>query len=391
MKRSYAVIVIGAGGLGSAAAYRLARAGTTDVLVLEQFALGHDRGASEDHSRIIRHAYHSAAYTPLTRAMFEAWAEVEDEAGLRLVTTTGGLNLAVIGTPGESVLEDYERTLAPGLAIERLEAAEIRRRWPQWQIGDDVRGLFQERGGILDIRRATATHIVLARAHGVSFMPGSAVRRVRSTDDAVAVVTDTETYRAEALVICAGSWTPALLDGLGVDLPITLSQEQVSYFATAHPREFACERFPIWIWHGEDVYYGFPVYGEVAVKAARDMTGRFIEPHARSYEPLPEETALVARFLEARLPRAAGPELYSKTCVYDMPPDRDFVIDLLPGHPRIAIAIGAGHAGKFASLIGEILAELVLDGASRHPIEAFRADRPALTDPGFARRFRLAG
>jgi sarcosine oxidase len=307
------------------------------------------------------------------------------------VTTTGGLNMAVIGTPGEAVLDDYERTLAPGLAIERLEAAEIRRRWPQWEIGDDVRGLFQERGGILDIRRATAAHIALARARGVSFLADTAVRRVRSTDRGVAVVTDAETFHAEALVICAGSWTSALLDGLGVDLPITLSQEQVSYFATAYPREFACERFPIWIWHGADVYYGFPIYGEVAVKAARDMAGRFIEPDARSYEPLPEETEVVAGFLEARLPRAAGPELYSKTCVYDMPPDRDFVIDTLPGHPRIALAIGAGHAAKFASLIGEILAELALNGVSRHPIEAFRADRPALSDPGFTKRFRLVG
>ena len=113
MKRSYSYIVIGAGALGSAAAYRLAKAGARDVLVLEQFELGHGKGASEDHSRIIRHSYHSDVYTRMTHAMFESWAEVEEESGLKLVTTTGGLDLAVAGSPGEHELNNYRRTLAP--------------------------------------------------------------------------------------------------------------------------------------------------------------------------------------------------------------------------------------------------------------------------------------
>ena len=138
MKQSYSHIVIGAGALGSAAAYRLAKAGATDVLVLEQFELGHSKGASEDHSRIIRHAYHSDVYTPMTHAMFDSWAEVEDASGLTLVTTTGGLDLAVADTPGEDELNNYRRTLASGVTSEDLDATEIRKRWPQWQIEDDV-------------------------------------------------------------------------------------------------------------------------------------------------------------------------------------------------------------------------------------------------------------
>ncbi|PZF80316.1 N-methyl-L-tryptophan oxidase [Jiangella anatolica] len=388
-------MVIGAGALGSAAAYRLAAAGHTDVLVLEQYELGHTRGASEDHSRIIRHTYHSTVYTALTPAAYTAWEEVEEETGLQLVFKVGGLDLAVTGTPGERELAAYEASLAPlagaGVTWERLDAAEIRSRWPQWRIDDDVVGLFQPDGGILDVRRATAAHIALARAHGVEFAPGTAVLGLSSSDTHVTVSTSRGSFTAGSVVLCAASWTPELLVSLGVDWPITLSQEQVSYFATPNLRDFAPDRFPMWMWHGDPFFYGFPVYGEVAVKAARDLSGRFVTQQTRSELPDPAATEEVAAFLRQRLPGAAGPELVSKTCVYDLPPDREFVLDHVPGHPRIVAAIGAGHAAKFASLLGGILASLATTGVSEHPIEAFRADRPALTDPDFIPSFRLTG
>jgi monomeric sarcosine oxidase len=395
MKTTYDHIVIGAGALGSAAAYRLAAAGHTDVLVLEQYELGHTRGASEDHSRIIRHTYHSTVYTALTPAAYAAWDEVEEATGLRLVFKVGGLDLAVAGTPGELELAAYRASLAPlaarGITWDDLDAAAIRERWPQWRIEDDVVGLFQADGGILDVRRATAAHIALARARGVEFAPGTTVLGLASSDTHVTVSTGRGEFSAGSVVLCAASWTPSLLPSLGVDWPLTLSQEQVSYFATPHLRDFAPDRFPMWIWHGDPFFYGFPVYGEVALKAARDMSGRFVTQETRSERPDPAETALVTDFLRERLPGAVGPELLSKTCVYDMPPDREFVLDHVPGHPRIVAAVGAGHAAKFASLLGGILADLAADGSTEHPIEAFRADRPALTDPAYVPSFRLTG
>lgn len=386
-------VVIGAGALGSAAAYRLTRRGVPGVVVLEQFALGHDRGASEDHSRIIRRTYHSEAYAPLTQPMFDAWSEVEEECGLQLVTTTGGLDLAVAGTPGAAELDNYRRTLlaTPGVGYEDLTAAEVRRRWPQWRIPDEAVGLFQADAGILDIRRATAAHIALARRRGADFRPNTVVTGLTPYESHVVVHTGSDDIAADSVTICAASWTEKLLPSLGLDWRIALSQEQVSYFATPNVREFVPERFPVWAWHGNDLMYGFPVYGEVAVKLGRDMTGRWITSDTRSYEPSADETERLRVFLSERLPAALGPELVSKTCVYDMPADRDFVIDTVPGHPRIAIAIGAGHAGKFAALIGDILAEFAVDGTSRRPIEAFRADRPALADPDFQPTFRLSG
>jgi monomeric sarcosine oxidase len=392
MTRSVSHLVVGAGALGSATAYALARSGVDDVLVLEQYDLGHARGASEDHSRIIRHAYHSPVYTALTQASYDAWEELEEETGLSLVLKTGGLDLALDGTPGADELGDYRRSLdAFGIGYEDVRGADIRERWPQWTVGDDVVGMYQADGGILDVRRAAAAHRARARAHGAEFLPNTTVRSIASGDTSVTVTTDTEVFVADQVVLCVASWLTPFLTQLGQDWTVTLSQEQVSYFATPHLREFAPDRFPTWIWHDDDVFYGFPVYGEVAVKIAQDMSGRFVTQQSRSFEPDPAQTAVTAQFLQDRLPGALGPELLSKTCVYDMPVDRDFVIDHLPGHPRICLAVGAGHAAKFAGLIGRILCDLATTGSTRYPIDAFRADRPALTDPLSSPAFRLAG
>jgi monomeric sarcosine oxidase len=390
--RGHSHVVVGAGALGSATAYWLTRAGVPDVLVLEQYDLGHDRGASEDHSRIIRHAYHWSAYTALTQAAYDAWAEIEGETGLQLVVKTGGLDLAVAGTAGETEVGNYRRSLLPfGIPAEDLDAAEVRRRWPGWRIGDDVVGLYQPDAGILDIRRGNAAHIALARRGGAEFRPRTTVLGISHRARGVTLTTDNGTVDAEHVVLCVASWLPALVGDLGLGWRITLSQEQVSYFATPNAGDFTPGRFPVWMWHGEPLFYGFPVYGEAAVKAARGMTGRFVTQQTRSFEPDPAETELIASFLRQRLPGAAGPELYSKTCVYDMPPDRDFIIDHVPGHPRITVGIGAGHAAKFASLLGKILADLATSGRTAYPVAAFRADRPALTDPQFTPVFRMAG
>ena len=175
--------------------------------------------------------------------------------------------------------------------------------------------------------------------------------------------------------------------------PIRLTQEQVTYFATRNLRAFAPDRFPIWIWHGDEEYYGFPVYGEVATKAARrtSAAARSTTCGRDAWEPDARGTARVSAWLGEVLPGYTGPELYTRCCLYDMPPDRDFVIDHVPGQPRIAVAVGAGHAAKFAGLIGRILAELATEGATAFPIDAFRADRPALTDPAHAPAYRLGG
>jgi monomeric sarcosine oxidase len=392
--RTFRYAVVGGGGIGSAAAYWLSRRAGADVVCLEQWALGHGSGASEDHSRIIRLGYHAPRYTALTRDAYTAWRVVEEESGVPLVLTTGALNLARPGTEGGAILDAYVEAMGEhGIDFERLDADEVRRRWPQFRITDDHEALFQAEGGVLDIRKGGAVHVALARARGATVLPGAGVTAITSRDDGVELETAAGSIRAEHVVLCAGAWNRGLLAGMGVHWPIRLTQQQVTYFATTSLRAFAPERFPIWIWHGEgeDEYYGFPVYGEVATKAAQDLGGPPADPDPSTWVRDGEQVARVTAFLDEVLPGCSGPELYTRCCLYDMPPDRDVVVDLVPGHPRVAVVVGAGHAAKFAGILGRIAADLLVDGTTAHPIEPFRADRPALTDLDFRPAYRLGG
>jgi len=202
-------------------------------------------------------------------------------------------------------------------------------------------------------------------------------------------MTQDEPFDADNLVVAAASWLGDLMPDLGLRFTLTLSQEQVGYFTSPNLADFAPGRFPIWLHHGKYVHYGFPVYGEAAIKIARDMRGHFISSAERVFEGDAEEPARLRRFLAEHLPGASGPLLASKTCVYDMPADRDFVLDTLPGHPHVAVFNGAGHAGKFASLVGSVLADLLTAGRTEHDISAFRLTRAAIVDPGFTPTFRL--
>lgn len=377
----YDHIIIGAGALGAAAAYRLGSAGRGRVLVCEQFSPGHPWGSSDDHSRIIRHAYHSPVYTAITPDAYTAWSQVEEASGERLVVRTGGLDLARQGTPGYQVLESYRHSLdSAAIGYDVLDAAQLRKQWPQWNVPDDTLALHQADAGLVDIRRATAAHVRLAEDAGVDFLADCKVMRIESTATGVRIETGQGVFTAASLVVCAGSWLGVLLEQLGSPFSIELTQEQVQYFQARDLAAFAPDRFPVWIWHGESDIYGLPAYGEQAVKAARDMTGRFVTPETRSFQPDADETELVRSFLRERLPAWAGPTVLAKTCVYDLPRDRELVLGQLPGHPRVFVAVGAGHAGKFAALIGRVLADLVLDGRTPFPVDAFRADRPSLQD-----------
>ncbi len=390
MTQGYSHIVIGAGAIGSAAAYWLSNAGAERVLVLEQFDLGHSLGSSGDHSRIIRRAYHRDHYTRLTDAMFDAWAHVEERSGLPVYTRTGGIDLATAGTPGADDVQDYRRAMdAASIDYEDLSIDDIRARYPQWTVSDDTVGLFQEDGGILDIRRSVSAHASLALANGVEFRTRTAVTGVRIREGGVTVTTRDGEIDADNLVVAAASWLGDLMPDLGLNFSLTLSQEQVAYFSSPRLADFTPDRFPIWIHHGAEVHYGFPVYGEAAIKIARDMRGHFTSSADRVFDGDALEPELLAGFLREFLPGAAGPLLATKSCVYDMPADRDFVLDTVPGHPHVAVFNGAGHAGKFASLVGRILADLLTTGSTVHDITSFSLTRPAIVDPDFVPTFRL--
>jgi len=167
---------------------------------------------------------------------------------------------------------------------------------------------------------------------------------------------------------------------LGTRLPITLTEEQVTYFATPKVAQFTPDRFGVYRYLADDgLYYGFPIYGEVATKIGIDGAGPVVTPESRTFARDEARVDRVLAFLERYLPQAVGPELYTRTCCYDFAPDRDFITDYVPGSQRVLVCAGAGHAGKFAALLGRIITELALDDSSRFPVSAFSATRPALT------------
>ena len=383
MRSEWDAIVVGLGAIGSGAAYWLSRRLGDRVLGLEQFELGHARGAGQDHSRIIRLSYHRPDYVRLAKRAYETWAEVETESGTTIVTRTGGLDVA----PREAAipLSDYiESMRAEGVPFELLDGPEIARRWPQWRLGEEHHGLYQADAGIADPNRGNRAHQDLARRHGATLLEQSPVTRLRDHGEGTIEVelADGSRHRAPQVVLAADAWTNDLLDSFDRQLPLTIIQAQVTYFASRDPALFAPDRFPIWIWMDDPSFYGFPTYGEAGPKSAEDVGGDEVTPATRTYERNEDGFARLTGFLERHLPEQVGPEILTKTCLYTLTPDRDFVVDRLPDHPGVLVALGAAHAYKFASVLGRILAELVVDGSSPSAaeIERFRVDRPILLE-----------
>jgi sarcosine oxidase len=380
-RRDWDVVVVGLGALGSAAAYWASSRPGVSVLGLERFELGHANGASADHSRIIRLSYHRPDYVRLARRAYESWSTLEAEAGERIVTVTGGLDL----WPADPAIPqaDYTASLAAeDVPFELLDAAEIMRRWPAWRLTDDVTGMFQSAGGIADPYRGNAAHRRLAQRQNAKLLERTPVDAIRQTGGAYEIDAGGVTYGAGRVILAADAWTNELLAHLDRRLPLTVTQEQVTYFHPREPGPFAADRFPVWIWMDDPSFYGFPAYGEPGPKVAQDAGGQVVTPETRTFEADPRISARVRGFVESRLPAAAGPEIYTKTCLYTLTPDRDFVIDRVPDAPGVVVGLGAAHAFKYASVLGRILVELSLDGhsASDGEIGAFRIDRPVLLE-----------
>jgi sarcosine oxidase len=381
------VIVLGLGGIGSAAAYWLAKRGAR-VIGLEQFELGHDRGESQDHSRIIRLSYHDARYVRLAQAAYASWSEVERESGDRLVIRTGGLDLY----PAGGIIEQATYTSAMdacGVPYERWAADETMRRYPQFTLDEDVETIFQEQSGIAAAARANAAHQRLAAGYGADLREGVRVEAIETTGEEVAVRVDGRTLRAPQLIVCAGPWTNAALAPLGLQMNLDVTREQVIYLEPIMIDLFEPERFPIWIWMDEPSYYGFPVFGEPAVKVAQDAGGELTTADTRTFQTDEENRRRVLEFTRRMIPHAVGRERYVKTCLYTLPPDRDFIVDRVPGHDRVLLCVGAGHAFKFSSQLGRVLSELALDGETAHDLSLFRADRGILTEPNAPRTWMV--
>ena len=364
-------IVVGVGGMGSAALYHLARRGQR-VLGLERFTVPHTLGSSHGVTRIIRLAYYEdPAYVPLLRRAYELWRELEAAAGEQLLHITGSVDA------GPEIFEGSLRScLEHDLPHEVLTGAELGRRFPAYRLPDDTDALLQPEGGFLLPERCIEAHAGEARRLGAELRERERVLDWQPAGDGVRVETDHGRYEADRLVLCAGAWSQdvaRLAPGL-----VAAERQVLAWFHPSEPGLFDPTRFPVFnLVVPEGRWYGFPVFEIPGFKVGKyHHREETVDPDDWDREPGPADEALLHEFVARYFPAGAGPTSSLETCLFENSPDEHFLLDAHPDCAQAIVAAGfSGHGFKFCSVIGEIAAELALDGATRHEIEFLRLDR----------------
>lgn len=375
--QSYDVIVAGVGAMGSAACWHLARRGLR-VLGLERFDLGHAMGSSHGLTRIIRLAYFEGShYVPIVRRAHELWAQTGAEAGMQLLHVTGSLDLAPEGAG--MVESSLQSCLDHGLTHEVLGGKEIARRFPAFHLPAGHLGLWQPDGGFVASEKAIYAHVGLAQARGAEIRTDEPLLDWSPTaDGGVTVRTERGTYSAGRLVITSGGWIADAVPALASKL--TTVRQAIGWFTTRRPELFRQGAFPVFILTvDEGNFYGFPLYEHPGFKLGGPHFAREpMDPRDADRTPSPQQVAMIRECLARYLPDAAGDPLTLKGCVYTVSPDEDFVIDAVPGVPQAVFAsCCSGHGFKFASAIGEILADLSTSGQSAFDLKPFALSRLA--------------
>jgi sarcosine oxidase len=356
-------IVVGVGGMGSAALFHLARRGRR-ALGLERFSVPHELGSSHGVTRIIRLAYYEdPAYVPLLRRAYELWRGLEERTGEPLLHVTGSVDA------GPEVFEGSLRSCEEhDLPHETLSGAELGRRFPAYRLPPETEALLQPDGGFLEPERCIVAHAREAEALGASVRTGERVLGWEPAGDGVRVRSERGTYEAERLVLCAGAWSESVarLPGL-----VAAERQVLAWLEPLEPGLFEPARFPVFnLVVPEGRWYGFPVFGLPGFKVGRyHHREEVVDPDAFDREPGPEDEALLRGFVERYFPAGAGPTASLKTCLFENSPDEHFLLDLHPEAPQAVVAAGfSGHGFKFCSVVGEIAADLALDGDTRHDI-----------------------
>lgn len=378
MSTAYDVIVLGAGAMGSAAAYYLARSGQR-VLLLEQFALDHSNGSSYGNSRIIRYMYDHPAYVGLAKAAYPLWRELEAAAGEPLMHITGGLDFGLSSsTTFRATLDSVAQHDIP---VEHLTPAEAMRRFPVLTVPDDHAVVYQADYGYLNASACVRAHIRLAQAHGAVLVERAKVLSVAADAHGATVTTADAVYRAARLVITAGAWTNEALAGLGLRLPLEVRRVQYAFFRPDDRALYQPPQYPVLIQHTGDSFIGLPYSipddSAHGVKFAYHDGQPVASADAVNRTPDNDLADSLQQFFRRYLPGLVGlPAAGAHVCLYTMTPDTNFVIDRHPQHAHIAYATPcSGHGFKFSTLVGLILSRLVSGEPVGHDIDLFRADR----------------
>ena len=375
----YDAIVIGAGGMGSAVAYHLARAGAK-TLALEQFQVGHTFGSSHGETRIIRLIYDKTFYVRLMQVAYAEWRSLQDAAGKQLLYVTGSISFSHDGQHERSMRAALDSV---GVASEWWDAALLQQKFPPLHVPKATQFLWQKDTGFLHASACIATHLQLAAQHQATISPQSRVTHINWQDDTPSVTTADGHFYGKKIIVTAGAWTSKLLAEL--HLPLTATQQQVCYYQPQTAEQFHYQNFPVFSEATADggFFYGIPAFGSFA--AGRGFKVGYHSPgqplasddtlESRERRPDRAFTNRVNTYLQTRLP-ALGQAQHAETCLYTETPDKDFIIDTHPHCPNILFAAGfSGHGFKFCSVVGRIMAELALNGTTKIDISPLRLAR----------------
>jgi len=366
--------------MGSAVAFHLASRGAS-VCALEQFQIGHDRGSSHGYTRIIRLSYfEDPSYVPLLRRAFDLWRELEEAAERRLLHVTGALDA---GPPGSRVFEGSRRSsVEHGLRHDVLSGDGVNERYPGYRLPPHFQAVFQPDGGFLEPERCIEAHAAMAIRHGAEIVTGRQVQSWRIARGGVEVHTGGDALRARHLVLCGGPWMPRLAPVLS---PVLVPERQVvGWFDVPDRAAFSPARFPVFnLETGWGHYYGFPEHAVPGFKIGRyHHRSERADPDALDRAVHPPDESILRDCVREMFPLADGPLLRAGTCLFTNTPDEHFIVDRLPDAPQVlAVSACSGHGFKFCSVLGEVVADLVLSGRTAHDISRFRLDRfPAISN-----------
>jgi sarcosine oxidase len=373
-EKHFDVIVLGAGGMGSATLFELARRGRR-VLGLEQFDLVHNLGSSHGHTRVIRKAYYEHPnYVPLVQRAYERWYELEQITGRHLLTECGCLSL---GLPESEMIQGVQQSAREhGLPVEVLSIWDIRRNYAAFALRDNFIGVLEKGAGFLFVESCVEAYLDKAQEFGAAIHAREKVLSWVATDSGVEVQTERNRYTASRLVITAGPWAGHLLSEWNKTL--TVMRQTMHWFGTAADGQFRRNSFPIYLAEvPEGIFYGFPVIDNNGHKVARHYGAPELADAALINRTIsPDDEQQVRGFLNAHIPIVNGPQNRAEVCIYTLTPDRHFILDLHPEYPQVAIAAGfSGHGFKFSSVVGEIMADLAETGSTKLPIDMFRLGR----------------
>jgi sarcosine oxidase len=378
--RAYDCIVLGTGGVGSAALYHLARRGAR-ALGLDRFPPGHDRGSSHGDTRIIRLAYFEHPdYVPLLKRAYELWAELEARSEKKLYHEVGLLQAGPVD--GQVVAGVRDSAKRHGLSVEDLTPGEVEARWPGFRVPHSHDAVYEKRAGFLLVEECVRTHCEEAVRAGAEIRTGESVLRFEARGSGVTVITDRGSYQAGRLLITAGPWAPGLLAGTGLHLRVV--RKPLLWYRTRSTVYRADAGGPCFLFETPaGIYYGFPEIDASGLKVAEHTGGKPVaDPLQVDRSVGAEDRAPVERFLASYMPQVSSDLVKHAVCLYTLSPDENFVIDRHPAHPKVAFAAGlSGHGFKFTSVLGETLAQLALDGRAALPIEFLSLGRPALRAP----------